>query len=470
MALRRELNVVEAAALSIAIMAPTAAMALNGSLAASLAGRAVPLAFLGALVTVAFVAYAFTTFSRRFATSGSVYAFAARGLGVRVGFLSGWVLLLTYLAFTIASAAEVGLFFQTFVGLLGGSVPWLLPSLAALAVILALGLRRVAISTQVTLVVEGISVALIVVTVVAIFVHLGPHSLDARPFVPHGVSTSNVALASVFGFLSFAGFEGAAVLGEETRNPTVAIPRAIWSAVFGVGIFYVVVVYAQTLGFGIGSAGVKAFASSTSPLVTLAGQYAGHDVAVLLAAGATVSAFASALGTAIGSSRLLFAFGRDRLLGGALGRTNASGAPGYAIGGAVGVGALGCIVLFAHGTSAANVFGDLGTIGVLALLLAYAVTQVAGIRLFARREWAGVRLLVPIVAIVLLGYTFYSNVLPVPPAPARYFPYGVLAWIVLGVLIAAARPGAVRDVTRALAEEGGAGPAETPAVAPGGGS
>lgn len=34
--------------------------------------------------------------------------------------------------------------------------------------------------------------ALIVVTVVAVFVHLGGRSLDARPFVPHGVSVSNV--------------------------------------------------------------------------------------------------------------------------------------------------------------------------------------------------------------------------------------------------------------------------------------
>jgi hypothetical protein len=56
MALRRDLNLLETAALSIAIMAPTAAMALNGSLAANLAGTAATLAFLGALITVVFIA------------------------------------------------------------------------------------------------------------------------------------------------------------------------------------------------------------------------------------------------------------------------------------------------------------------------------------------------------------------------------------------------------------------------------
>ena len=44
--LRRELRFWEAIALSIGIMAPTAAMALNGVAPAGLVGRAVPLAFL----------------------------------------------------------------------------------------------------------------------------------------------------------------------------------------------------------------------------------------------------------------------------------------------------------------------------------------------------------------------------------------------------------------------------------------
>jgi len=44
--LRRELRFIEAIALSLAIMAPTAAMALNGTAVAGKIGRAVPLAFL----------------------------------------------------------------------------------------------------------------------------------------------------------------------------------------------------------------------------------------------------------------------------------------------------------------------------------------------------------------------------------------------------------------------------------------
>lgn len=106
--LRRELRFWEAIALSIAIMAPTAAMALNGTVPASLVGRAVPLAFIFATVGVIFVSWAFIRLTRNFSHAGSVYAFSGVTLGPRAGFFSGRALLGTYLAFTAASTAEAG--------------------------------------------------------------------------------------------------------------------------------------------------------------------------------------------------------------------------------------------------------------------------------------------------------------------------------------------------------------------------
>ena len=108
--LRRELQFWEAIALSLAIMAPTAAMALNGVGVAGLIGRAVPLAFIFATLAVIFVSYAFWRLTSHFSHAGSVYAFSGVTLGPQVGFFAGWALFGTYLAFTAASTAEVGLF------------------------------------------------------------------------------------------------------------------------------------------------------------------------------------------------------------------------------------------------------------------------------------------------------------------------------------------------------------------------
>ena len=63
----------------------------------------------------------------------------------------------------------------------------------------------------------------------------------------------------VFGFLSFAGFEAAATLGEEANRPTRDIPRAILgTAIFG-GLYFVIVTAVEVMGFGADPAGVKAF-------------------------------------------------------------------------------------------------------------------------------------------------------------------------------------------------------------------
>lgn len=453
--LHRELGVMEAAALSISIMAPTAAMALNGSLSASYAGPATALAFVLAFATILLVSYAFIQFARKYATAGSVYRFNGTALGARIGFLSGWTLLFVYLAFTVASAAEVGLFFQTFMSTLGYSIPWIIPALVSIAVILYFGVRRIQLSTRVTLTVECISVSVIIALIGFIAARGGAHGFSARPFSPAHVGFSNIALASVFAFLGFAGFEGAAVLGEETHSPTVNIPRAIKVAVLSVGIFSVGVIYMQAEGFGLNPAGVKAFATSSGPLSQLSVTYVGQAMAAAIAAGATISAFAAALGTATGSTRLLFTLGRDRLLPAGFGRTTqGTGSPLAAMLAVVVITTVSVLVLFATGVSAVSVFGDFGALGVLALLVVYLTTQVGAIRLFSGRGgWRPVQFVIPVVAIILLGYALYGNLYPVPPLPAAIFPYIVLAWILAGIAVSLLFPQRLRQVAADLADD-----------------
>src|SRR3954466_10694315 len=115
----RELRFGEAVALSLAIMAPTAAMALNGTAVAAQIGRAVPLAFVIATIGVLFVSYGFTRLPRHFNSAGSVFALAGATLGPRAGFFAGFALMATYTLFTVASAAEVGLFGQSFLDGIG---------------------------------------------------------------------------------------------------------------------------------------------------------------------------------------------------------------------------------------------------------------------------------------------------------------------------------------------------------------
>ena len=83
----------------------------------------------------------------------------------------------------------------------------------------------------------------------------GNQSFDLNVFNPaSGTSLGQIFKGSVFGFLSFAGFEAAATLGEETKDPRRSIPRAILGvAIFG-GIYFVFVTAVEMMGFGTNAA------------------------------------------------------------------------------------------------------------------------------------------------------------------------------------------------------------------------
>jgi amino acid transporter len=476
--LRRELRFWEAIALSIAIMAPTAAMALNGTAPATLIGRATPLAFIFATVGVLLVSYAFIRLSRYFSHAGSVYAFSGVTLGPQAGFFAGWALLGTYLAFTCASTAEAGAFGVAFFRGTGiwssADYIWIALVAAVLVVVLAFGDIRVA--TRSLLGMEGISVTLIVILMVVIVVKLiaGSHPAHAgitfNAFkLPSGTSFSAVGGAAVFGFLSFAGFEGAAALGEETANPRREIPRAIRTAVLVSGAFYILCILIQTWGFGADAVGAKAFGSSTAPLGDLAHRYVGPWMSDLINLGATVSAFASGLGAATAGGRILFALSRETRLEGALGRTTSrTGAPGGALAVVIAIGVGAIIIQRIAGVSATNAFFYPGTLGVLSLLVAYIVTNLGAIsHLFIRARRAPLyEIVLPILGIVFLGYTIYKNVSG-QIFPYSRFPLVVGIWLVIGLVFVLAQPRLAARIGAALArDEGLESPTTSPAVPP----
>src|SRR3954452_4591700 len=373
--LRRELRFWEAVAISVGIMAPTAAMALNGTVPASLIGRSVPLAFLFAAIAIALISYSFIRLTTFFNHAGSTYALAGVTLGPRAGFFAGWALLATYTCFIVGNIAEIGLFGTSFFHGIGlwHNPSWIIISLVGAGLVWLLAYGDVRVATRALLSFEGISVTLILILVVVIFWKViggtapNGQGFTLEPFVPApGTAVGAVAFASVFGLLSFGGFEGAAALGEETNDPRRNIPLAIAVAVGFCGVFYTIVMLAQSLGFGIGAAGIKAFSSSSAPLGDLSKEYVGSGMADAINFGAMLSAFASTLGCAAGASRILFALGRDGFLSRRLGdASERTGSPANALAVVMVLGILATIAQRLNDTTAVNAFFYPGTPGVL---------------------------------------------------------------------------------------------------------
>jgi amino acid transporter len=477
--LRRNLTVWGAVGASVGLIAPSMAININPQAPAGQVGRAVPLVFLLATVGVLLVAYGFIRLCQYFNHAGSIYGFIGVTLGPRAGFVAGWALLGTYIAYAATTIAGVGLFGSQFFQSTGvwKGASWIPFSLLAFVVIWALAARDTKLSTRTLLSIEGITVAFIILVTVTVFAKLiggsppGNQSFTLDVFsLPSGVGVSALFFAITFGFLSFAGYEVASTLGEETEDPRRAIPVAILGTVIFAGLFYTVVSMAESMGFGTDAAGVAAFTSSGSLVGDLGRNYLTSWVGDVITLGAAFSAFGSALACAIGGSRLLFAFGRDGFGDERLGHTSPThGTPVVALAVVMVVVAVETFGLRLVATDQViNIFFWTATYGTLSLLVAYLLSTVGAMRFLffgGRRLVASWEAVIPVAAIAFLLYTLYKNVYPVPAWPYKLFPYVVLAWLAVSLLIVAAMPGFASRMGDSLRrEEGLADSAGTPAT------
>jgi len=437
-------------AVSIGVMAPTLAMSITGIQAARLLGRAAPLAYAAAAVGVALVAYGFVRLSGEFASAGSVYAFVGQSIGPRSGFVCGWALLGTYLVFPAVSISAIAIFGRAFLNSTGiaHNAPWLPLAILGWIAVALVASREVRTAARSLLTLELVSVALILVLMAVIVIKLVAGDVPAAQTLnadwaklPAGTSASTVALAATFGFLSFAGFESAGSFGEESDQPRRRIPRALIIAVAFGGVFYVSCVAVQAMAFGTDAVGVKAFAASPAPLGELAQTYVGGGMADALDLAAIVSAVGAGLGCASVCGRMLFALGRDARLPRGLARVSpGTGAPIAGLGLVLGFDLAVLVVFGAAGTAPIDVFFYLATIGTLCLLCMYGMTNVAAGVHFVRAGRAPEALL-PLAGLAVALYVLYHNVRPVPPSPFDVFPYVVVAWLVIGVVLALRRMG-----------------------------
>jgi amino acid transporter len=458
----------------MALMAPSMAANINPQGAAG-AGRAVPLAFLIAAFGVLLVAYTFVRLTQYFRHSGSVYAFVGATLGPRAGVIAGWGLAGTYTFYAVTTAAAAGIFGTGLLNSLGwwknqpAWSPMLLVGVAlALALLLAaLPARR---GTNLLLIVELTTVALILIVTAVVLVRLLSHNAPGGNHftlsvfsLQRGTGISALFLGVVFGFLSFAGFEASSTLGEEAHNPSKDIPRAILGvAIFG-GIYFVVVTAAEMMGFGTSGAGLKAFGSSPSLLGDLGTSYVGSWVGNVITLGTTISAFGCCLACTVGAARMIYAMSRDSFGERHAGAVSRWGTPAYATGVVTVFTVIIYVVYIAVSSApsalATNAFLWSGTIGTLILLVAYLLATVGmTLLVFVRRKMPSVpawQVIIPIAAIIVLGYTLYRNVYPYPAGDGRWFPIVAGGWLLAAVIGVFAAPRMASQLGQALTEREG---------------
>jgi amino acid transporter len=453
---------------SITFMAPAAATAFSIGIGVGLAGTALPLSALVALIACTFCAISIGQMGKFIPSAGGLYVFAARGISPVVGFFVGWL----YVGFSIFLPPFLfilnGWFIDTTMTTQGwwtGSPGWWFWGGLTALVVFCLTYFDVRLSAKSGIVLGAIEITVFMALSLTL---LATHPNSTAPFHPGNSAGGyrGIFQASVFVITAFIGFEAATALGEESRNPSRTVPRGVVWACIAIGLFYLFNTYAWNVGSDMN---IVAFHTKTggNDWVQLA-KNSWHNGWILVFVALINSNVGSATAAVNNCSRVLFAMGRSGSLPAVFGRTHpVHRTPHIAVIFSV-VASMVVSVFAAHKFTAALAFGVVGTTFTVLAIIVYMISCAACIGFFRGEGRAHrntlLHVVVPALGIAVFALPLYAQYFDLNKLFSYVLAYpfnwgGITAvvWVVVGLVVtfamARVKRGALDAATRGFSGE-----------------
>lgn len=416
---------------SVANIAPTLTPALNISVVAGLAGVGSWLGYLIATIGMLFVSANIATLARRHPLSGSYFVYIGRTFGPFAGMIAGWSMIAAYLVCAVAVTVSETLFLDNVLiafGLKAFLPPGWLISVLFLALVWLAAYRDIRMSSRVALVLEGVSISIIVViTAIVVARHgtiIDPVQLNIAK-LPFG----GVMSALAFAVFSFVGFESAATLAKETRDPERTVPLAVNLSAVLVGIFFVLMAYFMVLGMDDKA---DVIGNSSSPFAEMTARAGLASAAGVVYFAALISGFACALASVNAGARLIFSMGRYKFFSGHMGRVHETHqTPHFAVTLSVLFTLVVSLALLPQG--ALNAFGYAGTFSTFGFLVVYMLICLVSP---VDQRKAGVlkpqHIALGVIGAALMAFVVFGSLYPVPPYPYNIIPYLFAIYLAIG--------------------------------------
>lgn len=306
--LKRTLSLSTLVIFGVGLMTPIIVLGTFGILAQSSGGHA-PMAYLAALVAMFLTALSYAHMARAFPVSGSSYTYVRKAINPKLGFMTGWAILLDYLFLPMAIWLIGTAYLSSAYPAIPGYV-WLLTFIALTSAINIIGLKLA----------TAVNIALLVIQILVLgaFITLCVHYtlgdatkplFSLAPFTSGGVQWPVIMSGAAIACYSYLGFDAVSTLTEETHNPERNIPRAILlvtiiGGLIFVGTSYIVQIAQPSLEF----ANVDAAAYEIARNI-------GGDIFVsIFLIGLILGQFTSGIAAQASGSRLLYVLGRDSAL------------------------------------------------------------------------------------------------------------------------------------------------------------
>lgn len=264
------------------------------------------------------VALVVAQFAARIPLSGSSYQWASRLATPKIGWWFGW-LTFCYLAIGVV-AVDNALASQAFMPLAGITPDEDTARLITLVVLLIQTVLAVASTRIVSLintVAVGLELALVVVVAIALVIAVlvmgdgAVGNLTSRGVVEHAPDYFAVGgglmLAMIMGLATLVGFDSAANLAEEAKDPFRTVPRAIVGSVVAAGVLGMLFLITLTIAID----DIPRISANGSPVAAIMRDRLGPATEKILLVAITIAFFGAGIVVMVACSRLVYAMSRD---------------------------------------------------------------------------------------------------------------------------------------------------------------
>jgi len=165
--------------------------------------------------------------------------------------------------------------------------------------------RDIRLSSRMGLALEALSLTIIVLIAVVVVAKRGS-VVDSTQLELRHLPFGGVISALTFAVFSFVGFESAATLAREARNPLRTIPRAVILSATISGLFFVLISYCMILGVGDHA---RLIGDSASPFAEVTREAGLTWATAVVYFSAIISGFACGLASINAVARMLSSMG-----------------------------------------------------------------------------------------------------------------------------------------------------------------
>ena len=270
-----------------------------------------------------------------------------------------------------------------------------------------------------------------------------PAQLQAASLAP-----ARIVPALTFAVFSFVGFESAATLAREARDPARAVPLAVIGSAAASGVFFTLICYCMVLAVGDHTGVIS---GSASPFAAITRQAGVAWAAELVYLSALISSFACTLACVNAGARMIFSMGRYGFLPASLGRVHARHATPHIAATAVTIAGAALAIGIERFHTPVAALGDTGTLATFGFVTVYLMLCVAApLDLRAAGQCRARHVVVGAIGAALMGFVIVSSLAPWPAWPEDLLPLVFVAFLALAalsyVVLARRAPGAARRI------------------------